>query len=64
MLRINIGSGMLRLSSCMLSMGLGPKCEQGKKGLGRQNIESPCNTNTRGENRINILVFGIRAELC
>ena len=30
MLRLNIGSGMLRLSSCMLSIGLGPKCEQGK----------------------------------
>ena len=32
MLRLNIGSGMLRLSSCMLSIGLGPKCEQGKGG--------------------------------
>ena len=30
MLRLNMGSGMLRLSSCMLSIGLGPKCEQGK----------------------------------
>ena len=30
MLRLNIGSGMLRLSSYMLSIGLGPKCEQGK----------------------------------
>ena len=30
MLRLNIGSGMLRLSSCMLSIGLGPKCEQGE----------------------------------
>ena len=30
MLRLNIGSGMLRLSSCMLSIGLGPKCEQGR----------------------------------
>ena len=29
MLRLNIGSGMLRLSSCMLSIGLEPKCEQG-----------------------------------
>ena len=29
MLRLKIGSGMLRLSSCMLSIGLGPKCEQG-----------------------------------
>ena len=28
MLRLNIGSG--KLSSCMLSIGLGPKCEQGK----------------------------------
>ena len=32
MLRLNIGSGMLRLSSCMLSIGLGPGCEQGKGG--------------------------------
>ncbi len=32
MLRLNIGSGMLRLSSCMLSIGLRPKCEQGKGG--------------------------------
>ena len=32
MLRLNIGSGMLRLSSSMLSIGLGPKCEQGKGG--------------------------------
>ena len=31
MLRLNIGSGML--SSCMLSLGLGPECEQGKGGL-------------------------------
>ena len=31
MLRLNIGSGMLRLSSCMLSIGLGPKCEQGER---------------------------------
>ena len=30
MLRLNIGSG--KLSSCMLSIGLGPKCEQGKGG--------------------------------
>ena len=29
MLRLNIGSGMLRLSSCMLSIGLGPKAVQG-----------------------------------
>ena len=29
-LRLNIGSG--KLSSCMLSIGLGPKCEQGKGG--------------------------------
>ena len=29
MLRLNIGSG--KLSSCMLSIGLGPKCEQGKE---------------------------------
>ena len=28
MLRLNIGSG--KLSSCMLSIGLGPKCEKGK----------------------------------
>ena len=28
MLRLNIGSS--KLSSCMLSMGLGPKCEQGR----------------------------------
>ena len=32
MLRLNIGSG--KLSSCMLSIGLGPKCEQGKGGGG------------------------------
>ena len=32
MLRLNIGSGMLRLSSCMLSIGLGPKCEQARVG--------------------------------
>ena len=32
MLRLNIGSGMLRLSACMLSIGLGAKCEQGKGG--------------------------------
>ena len=31
-LRLNSGSGMLRLSSCMLSIGLGPKCEHGKGG--------------------------------
>ena len=30
MLRLNIGSG--KLSSCMLRIGLGPKCEQGKGG--------------------------------
>ena len=30
MLRLNIGSG--KLSSCMLSIGFGPKCEQGKGG--------------------------------
>ena len=30
MLRLNIGSG--KLSLCMLSIGLGPKCEQGKGG--------------------------------
>ena len=30
MLRLNIASG--KLSSCMLSIGLGPKCEQGKGG--------------------------------
>ena len=30
MLRLNIGSG--KLSSCMLSIGRGPKCEQGKGG--------------------------------
>ena len=30
MLGLNIGSG--KLSSCMLSIGLGPKCEQGKGG--------------------------------
>ena len=30
MLRLNIGSG--KLSSCMLSIGLGPKGEQGKGG--------------------------------
>ena len=33
MLRLNIGSGMLRLSSCMLSIGRGPKAVQGKGGL-------------------------------
>ena len=33
MLRLNIGSG--KLSSCMLSIGLGPKCEQGKGGQPR-----------------------------
>ena len=32
MLRLNIGSGMLRLSSCMLSIGRGPKAVQGKGG--------------------------------
>ena len=32
MLRLIIGSGRLRLSSCMLSIGRGPKCEQGKGG--------------------------------
>ena len=32
MLRLNVGSGMLRLSSCMLSVGLGPKAVQGKGG--------------------------------
>ena len=31
MLRLNFGSG--KLSSCMLSIGLGPKCEQGKGGV-------------------------------
>ena len=31
MLSFNIGSG--KLSSCMLSIGLGPKCEQGKGGI-------------------------------
>ena len=30
MIRLNIGSG--KRSSCMLSIGLGPKCEQGKGG--------------------------------
>ena len=30
MLRLNIGSGMLRLSSCMLSIGRGPEAVQGK----------------------------------
>ena len=33
MLRLNIVSGMLRLSSCMLSIGRGPKAVQGKGGL-------------------------------
>ena len=32
MLRLNIGSGMLWLSSCMLSIGRGPKAFQGKGG--------------------------------
>ena len=32
MLRLNIGTGMLRLSSCMLSIGRGPKAVQGKGG--------------------------------
>ena len=32
MLRLNIGSGMLRLSSCMLRIGRGPKAVQGKGG--------------------------------
>ena len=32
MLRLNIGSGMLKLSSCMLSIGRGPKAVQGKEG--------------------------------
>ena len=31
MVRLNIGSG--KLSSCMLSIVLGPKCEQGKGGF-------------------------------
>ena len=30
MLRLNIGPG--KLSLCMLSIGLGPKCEQGRGG--------------------------------
>ena len=30
MLRLNIGSGMLRLSSCMLSIDLGPEAIQGR----------------------------------
>ena len=33
MLRLNIGSGMLRLSSCMLSIGRGPKAVQARGGL-------------------------------
>ena len=37
MLRLNIGSG--KLSSCMLSIGLGPKCEQGKGGSTRPRLE-------------------------
>ena len=32
MLKLDIGSGMLRLSSCMLSIGRGPKAVQGKGG--------------------------------
>ena len=32
MLRLNIGSGVLRLSSCMLSIGRGPIAVQGKGG--------------------------------
>ena len=28
MLRLNIGSGMLSLSSCILNIGRGPRCEQ------------------------------------
>ena len=32
MLRLNIGSGMLRLRLCMLSIGHAPQCEQGKGG--------------------------------
>ena len=32
MLRLNIGSGMLRLSSFMLSIGHVPECERGKGG--------------------------------
>ena len=34
MLRLIIGSRMLRLSSCMLSIGRGPKPVQGKGGGG------------------------------
>ena len=34
MLRLNNGSGMLRLSSCMLSIGLGPTAVRGKRGGG------------------------------
>ena len=33
MLRLNIGSGMLRISPCMLSIVRGPKAVQGKGGL-------------------------------
>ena len=33
MLRLNIGSDMLRLSSCMLSIGQEAKYEQGRGGL-------------------------------
>ena len=33
MLMLNIGSDMFRLSSCMLSIGRGPKAVQGKGGL-------------------------------
>ena len=32
MLRLNIGEDMLRLSSCMLSNGRGPKAVQGRGG--------------------------------
>ena len=32
MVRLNIGSGMLRFSSCMLSIGRGPKALQGNGG--------------------------------
>ena len=41
MLRLNIGAG--KLSSCMLIIGPGPKCEQGKGGPPRSVLVSSPN---------------------
>ena len=53
MLRLNIGSG--KLSSCMLSIGLGPKCEQGKRGVSMLILaaypEAALDVTTRNQNQ-------------